>query len=352
MNSDTLPFELLDLGEHERLRHGGKLIEYVENTHPTDSTIEVLEFESKRRSTGPVPSLSVVIPTRNRRSFLQETVASVRAQTRKDWEMIVVDDASDDGTSGWLATVADSRIRSFRMESHAERAAARNRGLAEAHGPLVMFLDDDDLLRPHALERLATALERDPEAVAAVGARWRFLPDGTGARMNHPAGDHKRVVWRELLAGWSAVSGQMLYRTALVRNVGGYRPTFNPADDRELWLRLAVLGPVLLVPDIVLEYRVHDGQVRPPDIEQIRERLFAEFVERLPPACRARGRRIMGAGRSWRRAELAVEQQRYRDALGGFAKAAVAAPSLLGSPLVWPAFARGFAKAVRGIGRR
>src|SRR5437879_843479 len=112
------------------------------------------------------PVVTVVIPTRNRLPLLQESVANVRAQTFTDWELIVVDDASEDGTWSWLSSLADSRIRVIRLARHSERSAARNRGLVEARGEFVLFLDDDDRLYPRALERLADALARHSDAVA------------------------------------------------------------------------------------------------------------------------------------------------------------------------------------------
>ena len=104
------------------------------------------------------PAVSVVIATRNRRGLLSEAIATVVDQTLSDWELIVVDDASEDDTAELLASIDDSRVRSLRQPAHGERSKARNLGLAEARGEFVMFLDDDDLLRPAALASLSAAL--------------------------------------------------------------------------------------------------------------------------------------------------------------------------------------------------
>src|SRR5439155_19601878 len=106
--------------------------------------------------------LSVVIPTRNRLGFLQEAVESVRRQTYANWELIVVDDASEDGTWVWLCSLNDLRIRTFRLEHRSERSIARNQGLSKARGEFALFLDDDDLLHSRALKRLTKALHRRP----------------------------------------------------------------------------------------------------------------------------------------------------------------------------------------------
>src|SRR5436305_4220556 len=107
--------------------------------------------------------LTVVIPTRDRLALLREAVASVQAQESSSWGLIVVDDASSDGTAAWVDGVGDPRVSCIRLDERLERSAARNRGLAAAAGSAVLFLDDDDRLRPSALRRLSHALDRAPE---------------------------------------------------------------------------------------------------------------------------------------------------------------------------------------------
>jgi glycosyltransferase involved in cell wall biosynthesis len=101
------------------------------------------------------PDVSVVIPTRDRLAYLKEAVASVRAQTFGRWELLIVDDASEDETPDWLGSLEDPHIRVIRLDQHVHRAAARNRGLDLAAGEYVIFLDDDDRFRPRTLERSA-----------------------------------------------------------------------------------------------------------------------------------------------------------------------------------------------------
>ena len=209
-----------------------------------------------------------------------------------------------------------------------------------------MFLDDDDLLRSDALALLVAALRSHPRSVAAVGARHRFSGD-IGSRMVHP--DHllERVIWRELLAGWSAVSGQNLYRAEVARDVGPFDPRLRRAQDRDFWLRVARRGPVVLIPEVVLCYRVHGGQEH-VDTRHDRAFLYRRFIEGLPPQERPRAGRVCDAGRRRRQADEARERGGRFVALWRYAESVALAPRLAASPLIWPALARGVLDAARG----
>ena len=106
---------------------------------------------------GASPFFSVVVPTYNRRSMLERALRSVWAQTCDDYELIVVDDGSTDGTAEFLATLG-SDVRTVRQENQGP-SAARNAGVALARGTYVVFLDSDDELLPDALACYARAIE-------------------------------------------------------------------------------------------------------------------------------------------------------------------------------------------------
>ncbi|MEO5742185.1 MAG: glycosyltransferase family A protein, partial [Vicinamibacterales bacterium] len=192
--------------------------------------------------------VSVVIPTQNRRALLSEAIATLMAQTYPDWELIVVDDGSTDDTRRFLEAQRDPRMRFIIRESAEGPSAARNAGLAEARGDLIMFLDDDDLLRPETLARLSDALRAHPEALAATGACRLYTENIGSLKVYRSPHAHTGTIWRELLFGWWANSGQNLYRTAIIRAIGGYDPRFFNAHDRKVWLDVAGRGPVCVLP--------------------------------------------------------------------------------------------------------
>lgn len=288
------------------------------------------------------PFVSVVVPTRDRMPLLREAVASVLAQEHVEWELLVVDDASSDGTSAWVESVGDERVRSIRLDAHVERSAARNRGFAAATAPTVLFLDDDDRLRPSALGNLSSALDGSPLAVAAFGAKEVF--DGTGHRKRIP---HSRLrlvrpVWDELMAGWFFVSGQVLLRTEAVRAVGGWDESLVVAEDQDLWLRAVGQSPVVLVPHVVLEQRTRSEGV---DADAQEEEVRARIVDELPGADRDRAESLIQARRHLRAAGHAFQEERFGDARTELIAATRSAPSLLRSPIWGPQLVLSTAKA-------
>jgi glycosyltransferase involved in cell wall biosynthesis len=262
--------------------------------------------------------------------LLREAIDSVASQSFADWEVVVVDDGSEDGTADWLGRIDDPRIRSLHLPDRLERTVARNRGLAAARGECVLFLDDDDRVAPGALRALSGALERRPEAVAAVGAAVRFGPDGQRERVAHPRRSSVRTIWREVLAGWDSGSGQAAFRTRPLRDAGGWNEELTYWELGDLWFRVALSGPVVVLPEVVLEIRLHAGQSR-PNPAAMDSRI--EFIAPLPEHDRPEAKRILRA----RELVLAGDEARFRGehgrALSGYLRAAATAPLLVRSPL-------------------
>lgn len=277
--------------------------------------------------------VSVVIATHSRRPLLAEAIQSVRLQAGVPFEIVVADDASEDDTWEFLSTQID--VRSFRQEARGERSRARNLGLSNARGRFVMFLDDDDLLEPRALSILARALDKNPDAVAAAGARLDWFVDQKWVRRDsHPRFARTREMFDAFVFGWSAISGQNLYRADAVREVGGYDSDISYVEDRDLWLKISRLGPVVLRPEVVMKYRIPRVQDRPADIAEIRERMMQRAIERIPERDRPGARAIRQSSGIIQQAEDHLKRSEPLLAARCAARAFGLAPGVLSSRLV------------------
>ena len=277
--------------------------------------------------------ISVIIPTRNRLGFLRESVASVRAQSFVDWELIVVDDCSQDGTWDWLQSLDDARIRVLRMDQHKERSAARNAALRMANGEYVLFLDDDDWLLDGALADLFEALQEHDDAIAAVGARVQVDSDLWVRTPPHPRRRHTRNAWSDALLGWSPWNGRALLRLCAVRRAGGWNEAISLSEDYELWLRLVRIGPVVLIPQTVMACRIHPGQTLRDGAWPLNIRLGRAAVAGLGAEEAEWANRNIRFRRFACAATYAYLRGRYRLAISLLRRAVRSAPWILWSPV-------------------
>jgi FkbM family methyltransferase len=208
------------------------------------------------------PAVSVVIPTYQHADTIGQTLQSVFSQTFKDFEVIVVNDGSLDGTVDIVAPfVASGKIRYF-TQQNAGQAAARNRGAAEARGKFFAFLDDDDLWPPDKLEWQVKYLEANPDVGVVAGWCKEFRGEmlGLGAEQAF-ASELKDAVDLMLLARGNPIIflGQTLIYTDLFRELGGFDPDISGVDDYDFWFRAVLRNRIQLVPRIALFHRNHPG---------------------------------------------------------------------------------------------
>ena len=219
--------------------------------------------EHKMSETG--PKVSVIIPTYNRAPYIGDAIRSAAGQTYRNLEIIVADDGSTDDTAAVVRGLGEA-VTYLSLPHRGQPAVTRNRGLDEATGDFIAFLDSDDLFVPHKLALQLSTFESEPRAGLVYSDGFFFREDPTrptGALlrgMSTPSGD----VLPELLRGNFLVSPAMLLISRSCLDVVGAfdeDPDLHVAEDYELWLRLAVQFPVIYAPGEVAAVRRHEGSI-------------------------------------------------------------------------------------------
>lgn len=206
-----------------------------------------------------MPRLSVILPVYNCRRYLKAAIDSIRTQTCPDFEFILVDDGSTDGSAALIdrAAQADSRIRVIRRPNTGI-VGALNDGLAVATAEFIARMDGDDLAEPTRFAAQLAFLEQHPEVVA-LGTAARII-DARSAVVDlyQPPSDHDGII-EHLLRGNGAalLHPSVVFRREALEAAGRYSPEFCKAEDLDLFLRLARLGRFANLPEPLMRYRLH-----------------------------------------------------------------------------------------------
>ena len=200
--------------------------------------------------------ISIVTPVLNGMPWLPETVASVaRQRDDVDVEHLIRDGGSTDGSRVWLAGHAELGYRCA-LERDSGQTDALAAGFDQATGDVLGWLNADDILEPGALKKVIEAFETHPEAVIVSGACLRIGPDGAilDAIPTPPRAEFEQLLRHPTNLAQPAT----FFRAEAYRQVGGLNRRYNLAMDVDLWFRLASVGRVVLLRDVVLaRYRLH-----------------------------------------------------------------------------------------------
>jgi glycosyltransferase involved in cell wall biosynthesis len=200
--------------------------------------------------------ISVIIPAYNAAATIEKTIQSVFAQTFQDFEIILVDDGSSDGTLRVLERFTDLRLRIFSF-TNAGVSASRNRGTKYAYGAFIAFLDADDLWTPCKLAAQLEALEAHPEAALAyswvdyINSEGNLI--GNGTRIQETENLYSRL----LLANALETASNPLIRRSALEEVLGFDEALSGGEEWELYLRLTRRHPASVVNKVQVLYRQH-----------------------------------------------------------------------------------------------
>lgn len=282
---------------------------------------------------GGIPKVSVVVPTYNRSAFLRQAIQSVMDQTCQDIEILVVDDGSIDDTASVITGFGDQRIVYIHQENTG-RSAARNRGLAQARGEYVAFLDDDDFYLPNKLAIQAAYLDSHGEIGLVAGGAQIIGADSTLVRTWETWKDCPQLILPICLYACPLLTCSVLLRRSWLAALDHwFDPQMDRAEDTDFWIRLLAAGCAMTwTPDIVSAYRQHPASSQGDAARYQRgylrllDKLYA--CADLPPAVQAERSRlyahyhVVGACHAYAAGQIDAGQD-------GLQQAVTAAPEIL-----------------------
>jgi len=207
-----------------------------------------------------VVTISVIIPAYNAERTILETIESVQQQTFSDFELIVINDGSIDRTLELLQNIKDQRLKVFSYENGG-LPVARNRGMSQATGEFITFIDADDLWTPDKLELQLAALQQHP--TAGVAYSWTyFMHEKTNTILPSDQLFFEGNIQRKLLIRNFLDNGSnpLICREAIA-SVGEFEPSCGGYADWDYWLRLAACWNFVLVPKHQIFYRISSGSM-------------------------------------------------------------------------------------------
>lgn len=251
------------------------------------------------------PLISVIMPAHNTERFIGAAIESVLAQTYENWELLVIDDASTDGTGQVVRRFSDTRIKYHRCERIGHPAGVRNVGLRLAQGVLIAFLDSDDLYFPDTLAKLSRPLIKNPGLIAVYGfathideqdrplapaiplAPRKNAKPGEPAYYLNPRYTHS---WENIVTSHiSCLLSALMLRREAREAIGFFNESLYSAEDYEFYVRMFLhnYNQVKCLSDYVYQYRLHTGGMtkRPEHYEKVLNsclRIFQWLFDEAP----------------------------------------------------------------------
>jgi glycosyltransferase involved in cell wall biosynthesis len=233
------------------------------------------------------PLLTVILPAYNADNYIRAAVQSILDQTFRDFEFIIINDGSTDNTLAILQQLAnaDARIKLI-TRPNTGYVVALNQGIALARGEFIARMDADDISLPQRFEKQLAYLQAHPQCVLLGTNVAQMDQDGAViGPMSDIAFGHDQINHALLRRGWPIVHPSIIARTSAIKSIGGYIPAFCPNEDHDLFLKLAEIGQVENLPEVLVHYRKHAASISSKNPDKI-----AILVSKIIlQACRRRG---------------------------------------------------------------
>ncbi|HNU86701.1 MAG TPA: glycosyltransferase family A protein [Ferruginibacter sp.] len=210
--------------------------------------------------TGTSPKVSIIIPTWNRAEYIMESVQSVMDQTYQNWELIIVDDGSDDNTEEIILQIKDTRVQFCKAGKTGLGIKLKNRGMERSGGELIAFLDSDDIWAPDKLEKQVKALNDHPDAGFSITGGYNFKRPGQP--VNYFYKERKGLKYGDIFFSFFrseayAVPSALMFRRDCIPVIHEYVMT-DPDSDVAFILGLALNFKAVILYEPLLYRRLHE----------------------------------------------------------------------------------------------
>ncbi len=229
------------------------------------------------------PFVTVMMPVYNGEKYIKFAIESILSQTYKNFELLIINDASNDHTVKIINSFKDARIRLINNSKQIGLSAIRQKGVSEARGNLIAFLDCDDIALPQRLERQILFFEKNPEIVA-VGS-WVEVIDEKGRRTGHVFrhATSERIIPSILLFRNCFTQSSMMVRKKHLVEFG-YRQDYWPAPDYDLWSRMICKYNMANMGEVLTYYRIYKESMshkEETEIKSCTQKIMADNLKRL-----------------------------------------------------------------------
>ncbi len=226
------------------------------------------------------PKVTVVIPVYNREKYVGDAIDSILAQTFTDFELLVIDDGSTDGSVEIARSYRDPRLRLECNETNWGVPKTRNKGIQLARGEYLAFLDSDDWAYPERLAKQVIFLDSHPN-YTAVGA-WIDWMDDEGRSLNRikrkPVSPDEIAAQRLFRQGIE--NSASMARTAVLREYG-HQEEYDLSEDFDLWARIAAKHKLTTLPKVLVRRRMHGGRITQEKAHRTKDRRLAIYAAQL-----------------------------------------------------------------------
>ncbi|MFF2018534.1 glycosyltransferase family 2 protein [Paenibacillus sp. NPDC058177] len=222
-----------------------------------------------------MPKITVLMSAYNTRPYIKNAVESILNQTCRDFEFLIIDDCSTDGTLEYLQSLEDPRIRLITHDSNKGLVYCLNEGLDLSTGEYIARMDSDDISAPHRFERQLRYMEDHPE----VGVLGTFITLFHNGELVSKPTSHEDIRCWQLFYCCVGHPTVFMRSSVLKEHDIHYNPSFTHAEDYEFWSRLSELTRIENLPEYLFSYRVHEGQISTQ--QHLAQRLTADRVRRM-----------------------------------------------------------------------